>query len=718
MTNNLDNNKCLASWAVFKELSDNDTRNVYDILLDFIKSSIYVHGIRAFTVSELTAIVNSDYEFNVKNAITAHTVQKLGLEIKDGQYLCNPNDYSGNAQIVNQIKDNEKATKLLLDKLCGFIKTKNSEEDVELNRKEISRSFARFILDNNYDDKYSTYISAFVIQCYEYPAYSSILKQVLDGVILYSGLTFNTPIKASSKWQNEISLYLDTELLFHMAGFNGTLYKQLFDDFYELVKEINTDSKQRIGKNLIHLKYFSYVPEEIDKFFAKATEIVNGKISLIPSVQAMKTITEGCKTESDVLEKKGFLISEIESHNIVQDSFNDTYYEESSYAQNLESQELVDKFHKEHPYYKEDDIVNSLISLSHVNVLRKGKSKGNFEKLKYYLLTENYITKQLSRSSDIRKEGETTLCTDLYYITNRMWYKLGKSFGMPNSPKVFNAISKAQIILSTKVNNSVYAKYEELVQKFNNKEISRENAVQVLYQLRSQVRKPEEVVKDDTDVTLMNINEDDISKYAENESFRKEQEKRVRKENDELKKTNERISTKAREAIKEQEVTKEQLKAEKAAHEATKSNRDEIAKANARNMVENESLRKEVLELREEKYLDKIRDYKEKREKFLRKAYKSAYISVILYVILTFCGIILSLFASKSISTYLAFPEWITYVLTILASQVIPAVRFFFSSMGIKESLGLICKNEVKATLLRFSSQCVRPSWINIHEGK
>lgn len=609
--NSLDDNKCLASWAVLKELSDNDRRDVYEILRDFIKSSIYIHGLRSFTISDITAIVNSDYDFNVKNAIIAHAIGPLKLAIKDKKYLCDPNDYVKDAQIAESIKKSEVDTQKLLDKLLEYIHQQSSDIDVNLSRNEICHSFARFILDNNYEDKYSTYISAFVIKCNEDKDYAHILKRVLDGVVLYSGITFSAPVKASSKWRDELTLYLDTEVLFHMAGFNGALYKQLFDDFYELVKEINTDSKQRIGKNLIHLKYFPYVPEEIEKFFLKAIEIVKGRVTLIPSVQAMKTITEGCKSETDVLEKKAFLLGLIDSHHIVPDSFGDTYYKQSSYAFNIESRRVIDGFLKEHSY-RENDVIDSLISLSHINVLRGGRSKGRFEKLRYYLLTENSITKQLARFPGVRNEGESMLCTDLYFITNRIWYQLGKSFGSNNSPKVFSAISKAQIVLSTKVNNSVYEKYEQLVDRFEKKEISREMAAEMLYQLRSQVRAPEDVNNDDADATLMNINEDDISKIAEEDSFRKERERKAQEENIELKKSNTLYSQKAEDENKLRKIAERQYQDEQKAHEITKAEKEQISKEAKERKEEVDSLIKTFSDYRN--YKNRIDAYKKKRD--------------------------------------------------------------------------------------------------------
>jgi uncharacterized membrane protein YuzA (DUF378 family) len=56
---------------------------------------------------------------------------------------------------------------------------------------------------------------------------------------------------------------VEQEILFHLAGYNGELYQQLYFDFRELIREIN----RKAGKQLIKIKYFDSVKIEIDKFF-------------------------------------------------------------------------------------------------------------------------------------------------------------------------------------------------------------------------------------------------------------------------------------------------------------------------------------------------------------------------------------------------------------------------------------------------------------------
>lgn len=71
-------------------------------------------------------------------------------------------------------------------------------------------------------------------------------------MILYSGVRYGeiTQKRKELVDYNYLVIYLDTEILFHFAGYNGELYKSLFEDFYKLVKEINSSNRK------IFFKYF------------------------------------------------------------------------------------------------------------------------------------------------------------------------------------------------------------------------------------------------------------------------------------------------------------------------------------------------------------------------------------------------------------------------------------------------------------------------------
>ena len=87
------------------------------------------------------------------------------------------------------------------------------------------------------------------------------------------------------------------EVLFDIYGYNGEVFQQLSIDLINLIRDANVKTKK------IHLRYFEETKRDIDLFFARAEEIVKGKMLLKDNV-AMKAITNGCTDLTDVSDRK------------------------------------------------------------------------------------------------------------------------------------------------------------------------------------------------------------------------------------------------------------------------------------------------------------------------------------------------------------------------------------------------------------------------------
>ena len=670
----INDKKCLASWAVFKRFGENEHKNRYDVLREFIKATIFKHSLRSFTIASLTDNVNADYAFNLKAAVVAYAIQQLQFKRDTfGTYEANPEDFAEQKVILDDIENESTETNKVLQHLFIYVENNNGQSLIDSEKDELVQSFINYILDNSYSDKYATEISSFVLKYNEGNSISVPLDSILEGVVRYVGVTYDTPTSASSRWTTDLYIYLDTELLFHMAGYNGIIYKNLFDDFYSYVEEINNDSINNGGKKKIYLRYFPETEVEIESFFEKAKEIVNNKIRRNPFVVAMKAITDGCSSDSDIDEKRGLFESLVKSHGINKDTNPVDFYSESNHTLNIEDQKIIDEFIKNNPKIKFKDVMNSLTSLSHVNVLRKGHSNRSFENIKYVLLTDNFITKKLSRMPDIRKTGDKPLSTDLYYITNRMWNRLGKAFGNGATPKVFDVVCKAKIILSGQINNSVSSKYEELVQKMDRGEISTDEAIEVVYQLRKEVRNPEELDNlDAVDEALMAITETDIAKYAEERDYQEQQHKKIQAENQQLRKENEQIIAKINEVKCENKNVKAEIQNVLSENQrVTKDNQQlscEIKDTNRRVDELQKSLA-ESLE-REKSFADLL--YNNELKDYCRKKKQQALWTLVLLIFLIVASIILDWLTQKYHWQF--FPHYLQRILT----YVIPLIIYIF----------------------------------------
>ena len=176
--------------------------------------------------------------------------------------------------------------------------SRRDQKDYKLNnreKKELMRAFVSYLIDESNGNKYQEEISSFIIKKSDDKKITEYLNSVREGVILYTGLNYNIDEIGSLK--RDLTLYLDMEVLFDIYGYNGEVFQRLALDLFKLARDANSKEKR------VRFRYFEETKAEIDLFFAKAEEIVKGKVLLKDNV-AMKAITNGCQDVSDISERK------------------------------------------------------------------------------------------------------------------------------------------------------------------------------------------------------------------------------------------------------------------------------------------------------------------------------------------------------------------------------------------------------------------------------
>ena len=195
---------------------------------------------------------------------------------------------------------------------------------------------------------------------------------------------------------------------------------------------------------------------------------------------------------------------------IIEDERQD-YYSDNNVIYNLEDASTLEEFSTNNDY---DDNYNSLKMISNINKLRKGKVKGDIEDSGYLLLTNT--TKSLRMSKFLSTQNKTVpYAVSMSTLTNIFWFRLNKGFGAKNFPKSIDIITKAQIVLSKYVIDSIDVKYREVKEKYRNKEVTEDTIISRIAQLRNSARKPEDILKDDLDNALLSIAKDKITDYQE-----------------------------------------------------------------------------------------------------------------------------------------------------------------------------------------------------------
>jgi hypothetical protein len=279
----------------------------------------------------------------------------------------------------------------------------------------------------------------------------------------------------------------------------------------------------------------------------------------------MVTILNGCKTVSDVLEKKSDFYTLLKSFGIEVAHYND-YYNPANHNFNIVSQEILDKVSDEIG----KDAEPFLKFLNYVSIRRKEAKSKNFENIGYILLTGNTTTLKVAWNELLKEDGYVPLASHLNFLTNKFWFKLNKGFGKTSLPKSFNIITKSQIILSKVLNDSVGEKFAEFQSEYKKGKLTEDQAKARIIDLRNQVRNPEELKNDVVKDVLNAITEDSLEKFIQEHSHIKskaeKQEQHILKIHDELeaKKDVEKQFLKSREDLLSEKITlKETLERQK-----------------------------------------------------------------------------------------------------------------------------------------------------------
>ena len=586
MDNKNVNNTLLASLAVFRELY-NSEKDVYGVIASFLTDLIKTQRLYSFNLNEIHHKFNTSFEFDIPRAVIKTSLGRLDfLEHTKTDYIVkdisNVNDEDFDKKQNQIISKNER----IIDKLYSFIEKEKETILKEKEKETILHNFCNFLIDESNGNEYLEYIASFVIENEDKEEFKSQLNLIREGVILYSGIKFNNNINDIGSWRTELTIYLETEILFHIAGYNGELYQTLVLDLLELLKEVN----QKAKKKLIRLKYFKETRDEIEDFFTKAKYLLKGNEKPNPDVTAMVSILKGCSSVSDIMDKKSDFYTLLKGKGIIEDEY-DKYFEPYNHKYNIIDTEITESVSEEIG----KDATNYLRLLNFISIHRKESKISNFDNIGFILLSGNAVTLKVAWNDLLKDTGNVPLATHLSFLTNKFWFKLNKGFGKNSLPKSFDIITKAQISLSKLLNDTVGEKYTELQNEFKNGNLSEEQAKARVVNLRNQVRNPEEIKEDTVKDVLSILTEDSLEKFVEEqEHFKIKAEKQV-KENIELKESITEKDAVIEKTIKQQKIlndklinTKEELLKEKLKFKETlekqKEPLDKIAKRKYRNV--------------------------------------------------------------------------------------------------------------------------------------
>lgn len=506
MNKKISDSNLLASLAVFRQLQESG-KSINDILNEFIVDIIKTNGLYSFSSKEVNSLLNETYDFQIPDAVVALSLKKIdALTNKNGLFTINDSSKLDSFNIEKQKNLNSEKHILLISQLHEYIELKNNKKLSDKDKNDIEHALSNFILDNRVDNGYSDFISAFIIENKNNVEFINTWDTIREGVVLYTGLKYN-PNLQTKIWNTNLTIYVNMEIIFHFAGYNGTLYKTLIDDLYLLIKEINAKQKY------IHLKYLPETKNEIESFFYSAENIINkGSTAIVRP--AMRDIINGCKCSADILIKKEKLFSLLSNSGIFEENMEDIYKTEN-HKFNITTSELYDK------YQEVDDIEDITKKLNYISIKRGEREQNNFENIGYILLTESRHINLVAWDETIKEQGQVPLATNMQFLTNKFWFKLNKGFGKKDCPISFKITTKAQILLSSHLTEKIRNSYLELQQQINNGSITEDIALKVLCELKTRSKLPEELQDENMNDILSSLDSTLDDYILEHENVKK-----------------------------------------------------------------------------------------------------------------------------------------------------------------------------------------------------
>ena len=484
----------LASFSTMKSLVDaQQYQSPYQILAEFIQYIIIKSNLHSFTAIEMKNRLFEVFGFDIPEAVVRTTVRGLQfVKTENRIYHVNQIELKDNSAFEEMKAVAEANNTDIIDLLIAFAQETDPTSAIWADA--LTQEFIAYLLDDQQTTaagKYTDLIGRFILKNESDEKIQSALTAIREGSILYIGLNHN--ISETGSLRKPLTLFLGTEVLFSLYGYNGEIYKQLAQDLFDQIKAAN------VGTKRITLRYFSEVKKEIDDFFTSAELIVDGKQLLFDTV-AMKAIINGCSTAGDVKVKKADFFHVLQcSYGIMEDD-RSSYYENTDDQYNLESLSV------------DPQQYDSIKFISHINKLRKGRIYPYDLDAEYLIVTNSGVTLRASREQVERVMKEQAVDSACDYavsverLTNILWYKLGNGLGRKEYPNNVNAVLKARMLLASKISQNISKLYMETRAQYRAGVITEDQLASRIITLRKKPITPEELtaetIEDSLDFSL------------------------------------------------------------------------------------------------------------------------------------------------------------------------------------------------------------------------
>ena len=657
----------ISAYITYSNLYDNGNyQGPYQIIGEFIKNAIASENLYYFTEVQMRTVLNNNYGFSLPLAVVSKALKHVDGISTDGTrgnwQVIDSNLY--NEDLHGEFNEVEEKSINVVNQIVQYISDKDERELSGLEQQNIQQEIIEYLLDENGRNQYKESISEFFLLHQDSESINQVCKQIREGAILYRGLAYDM-VEVGSITQ-DITLYLDVEILFDLAGLNGDIYQKLSQEFYDQVKAANEKGKKHHVK--ITLKYFEETENRINNYFFAAENSLKYHYPLNYTA-ALKWIMNGCKSPSDVLLKKNKFFHSINYAYGIKKESNQDFYSTENYSYNLEGTDSTEVLEKlgllkegsdtivtddalvneelddadnldrkaeltenneqeikqivQNKGYTKEKLIqiadNSIKYIDHINKIRRGQTFNDYFIAKAIFVTGSHLTHRISHLllTEERADGDYNVAeyaVSMSYLTQLLWLKLNRGFNPVNLPLNVDITIKAKLVLAGMVKAGVNEAYREYTKQYLEGKISSEEWADTLLEIRKKPTIPDEITNENVEEAL-NFNEDYILNRANSIEAIKEDA------------TNQLASK-----DKELEEKQNELDALQKKHQLTESDSIEKDKQIA---ADQEVITSQQKELEEYKKRDIERLDKEKAEQLKKNKRKNIIVTVISVIILT-----------------------------------------------------------------------------------
>ena len=523
--------KLLSSAAVLRALYD-EKKDIYDVLSEFIKAVISSRHLTAFSSTDCVRHLEEDFGFSlpeaiIKSCLRNRLVKTNSLNLQNGIYTVTQ-AFSPGVEFNEDFQVSRNEYDEIIERLHNFCSDNGL---LNVDKVGIEKSLEVYLTRPDKNDKYGNDIARFIVTFENEPGFRDKLGKIEEGLIIYTGIRYSPDLSTLGSWRGDLTVFLDAEHLFNATGLNGNLYKKLFDDFNNLVGEVNRSKKG--GR--ITLKYLEETESDIESFFYAAQKIVERQGTIDPSKTAMINICNGCKYKSDVVTKKADFMTKLSRLKITKETAADYYSKPEFNVESTNALEGLILDLKESSVSK-DDISSILKIFTKINFIRKGENHVGIDRVSSMFLTESWLPQRMAFSDHVFDgNGAIPFATNIEFLTEKMWFKLNKGFGGElKKPASFDPVIRAKLTISSQISRSVSSIYRTLSEQFDKGLMDKETVARIHYEINRAPSRPEDVSVESILMSKNLLNDSYIEKVINEKSFLEREASEGKKAKEEL----------------------------------------------------------------------------------------------------------------------------------------------------------------------------------------